>query len=127
MHKRQFRPDKAATKARHFESRYSYVSTRIHPGTENQQCEYLAGDDCEPRRREVFERDDYKCVDCGAPVPWDGSLEIRGHLAHGGNTKISRCWCLQNLSTKDFRCHMIVEHGREVRWTQRGQQHNTVE
>jgi hypothetical protein len=95
------------------------VSTRIHPGTESQQCEYLAGADCEARRLEIFERDESKCVDCGKELPWDGPLEIRGHLAHGGNTKISRCWCKQNLALKCFHDHLIVEHGREVRWTRR--------
>jgi hypothetical protein len=117
MHKRQFRPDKAATKARRFKSRYSYVSTRIHPGTESQQCEYLAGDDCEIRRLEVFERDEFKCVGCGVEVPWDGPIEKRGHLAHGGNTKISRCWCPSNCSTKCFGCHFLREHNREVKFS----------
>ena len=111
MHRNQFRPDKEATKARHFESRYSYVSRRIHPETEH-GCEYLAGlKDIGARRLEVFERDAYTCVDCGTRVSWNS-----GHMAHGGNTKISRCFCPENLKTKCFDCHMVKEHGRFPRW-----------
>ena len=115
MHKRKFRPDKAATKARRFESRYSYVSTRIHPDSgPPHQCQYLAGlEDIQAVRLEVFERDGYKCVDCGTVVTWDN-----GHLAHGGNTKISRCDCAENLKTKCWDCHMLREHNREVRFSE---------
>lgn len=113
MHKRQFRPDKSATRNKHYLSRYSYVSQRIHPGTIGQQCEYLAGEDCETRRLEVFDRDEFKCVDCGKKVSWD-----RGHLAHSGNTKIQRCWCPQALKTKCYECHIIKEHNREVKFSE---------
>ncbi len=99
-----------------FKSRYSYVSLRIHPGG-NTHCVYLAGADCEPARRRVFERDDYKCVDCHKPVPFDGPLTIRGHLDHGGTTKVTRCWCEANLFTRCYECHMLKKHAREPMWS----------
>jgi hypothetical protein len=111
MHKRPHKKDVAATKARKFHSRYSYVSLRIHEGSDH-PCEYLAGEDCESRRLQVFSRDQFKCVDCGTSVGW-----YTGHLAHGGNTKVSRCWCLENLKTKCYVCHIIIEHNREPKWT----------
>jgi hypothetical protein len=112
MHRNQFRPDKEATKARHFDSRYSYVSRRIHPETTH-SCEYLAGlKDTGARRLEVFTRDGFMCVTCGIAITW-----ASGHMAHGGNTKISRCDCLENLSTKCRECHLIREHNRELKWS----------
>lgn len=115
MHKRQFRPDKAATKAAKFHSRYSYISQRLHPNSDPpHQCQYLAGlEDIGVVRAEVFERDGYKCVDCGTPITWR-----TGHLAHGGNTKISRCDCPANLKTKCVTCHMVREHNREVKFSE---------
>lgn len=110
MHKRPFRIDEEATKARNFASKFSYVSKRIHPDSDH-QCEYLAGLDVARRRKQVFERDEYRCWDCGAHVTWG-----QGHMAHGGNTKVSRCDCMENLKTKCLNCHMIREHGREPRW-----------
>lgn len=110
MHRRPHRIDVKATKAAHFLSKFSYVSLRIHPGT-NHQCVYLAGDDCGVRRRDVFARDSYRCVDCGGNINW----EI-GQLAHGGSTKVSRCWCFENLRTKCYACHMVKEHGRFPRF-----------
>jgi hypothetical protein len=113
MYTRQFRPDKSATKAAKFKSRYSYISFRIHPNSDPpQQCRYLAGlDDIGAARLEVFERDEYTCVDCGVKVGWNN-----GHLAHGGNTKISRCLCAANLKTKCKNCHLGREHNREVKF-----------
>ena len=111
MHQRPHKLDKEATKAKHYESRYSYVSLRIHPSTQH-QCEYLAGlTDIGRRRMQVFQRDEFKCVDCGKQVEWS-----TGHLAHGGNTKVSRCFCIENLKTKCFDCHMVREHGRYPRF-----------
>lgn len=111
MHRRPHKLDAVSTAAAHFASEYSYVSRRVHPGTDH-QCEYLSGlEDVGKRRREVFERDEYRCVDCGERVTWD-----RGHMAHGGNTKIERCDCPENLRTKCWKCHMIREHGREPRF-----------
>ena len=83
MHRRPTSKDAAATKAAGFSSRYSYISFRIHLGTEH-QCEYLAGKDCDGRRRVIFDRDNFKCVDCGRSVNI-----FTGHLAHGGNTKVT--------------------------------------
>jgi hypothetical protein len=112
MHRTKHKPDIEATKARHFDSRYSYVSRRVHPGTEH-SCEYLAGlKDIGARRREVFTRDGFVCVVCGIPITWES-----GHMAHGGNTKITRCDCLEALTTKCYECHMLREHNREVKWS----------
>jgi hypothetical protein len=111
VHKTPHKLDAEATKAKNYHSRYSYVSRRIHFGTDH-QCEYLAGlVDCGERRDMIFERDGGRCVDCGKKLHkdcWDT------HLAHGGHTKISRCWCPENLKLKCHDCHMKNDHhGRE--------------
>lgn len=110
MHRNPHRRDAMATKAAGFASRYSYVSHRIHPGT-NHQCVYLAGfEDCGSRRAEVFTRDRWKCVDCGCYVQsWGGNGRV-AHLAHGGHTKVERCWCMENLKTKCEDCHGRNDH-----------------
>lgn len=104
MHRRAHKLDKEATRAAKFMSRYSYVSMRIHPESDTPHgCVYLAGlNDIGKCRDEVFERDEYKCVDCGS------RLDLQ--LAHGGNTKISRCWCPENLKTKCHSCHVKNDH-----------------
>ena len=108
MHRNPHKKDVEATKAAGFFSRYSYVSHRIHPGT-NHQCEYLAGGDCENRRRVVFDRDGFKCVDCGQNVNI-----FTGQLDHiGGNTKVTRCWCPEALQTRCATCH-FNRHGRKI-------------
>ena len=108
MHRRPTSKDAESTKARDYVSRYSYVSFRVHPGAEH-QCEYLAGEDCAERRRLVFERDNYKCVDCGRPVNI-----FTGELDHiGGNTKVTRCWCPESLQTRCHDCH-VKRHGRII-------------
>lgn len=118
MHRRPHKKDEAATKAAYFLSRYSYVSHRIHPNSKPpHQCVYLAGDDCGVVRAAIFDASDSKCQDCGKVMPLDGDLTVRGHLAHGGNTKVSRCWCPENLKLKCYVCHMLKEHGREPRWS----------
>lgn len=118
MHKRPFRIDKQATKLAEFDSRYSYVSMRTHPESDPpHQCEYLAGlEDIGKRRAEVFERDGWLCCDCGVKV-FDGISPThphKAHLAHGGHTKISRCWCMENLKAKCHVCHIKNDHhGRD--------------
>jgi hypothetical protein len=42
---------------------------------------------------------------------------VRGHVAHGGNTKVTRCWCPENLTLKCYVCHMLKEHNREPKWS----------
>jgi hypothetical protein len=114
MHVRQHKPDKAATRAASFHSRYSYVSSRIHPGSDPpHSCVYLAGlEDIGKRRLEVFERDGFRCVDCGRKVNLEAPSydPDSAHLAHGGHTKISRCWCMENLSLKCGACHDKNDH-----------------
>lgn len=114
MHNRPFKKDSEATKAAKFKSKYSYVSRQLHAGTDH-ACVYLAGGDCEIRRMEIFERDGHCCVKCGKQVPWAGPVTVRGHVMHGGNTKVSRCWCFENLTLGCFNCHFGKEgHNREV-------------
>lgn len=111
MHKRPHRIDEEATKARHFVSKFSYVSRRIHTDSDH-QCEYLAGlEDVGKRRREVFERDEWRCVNCAKKITWE-----TGHMHHSGNTKIERCECLENLKTLCADCHLVREHGRFPRF-----------
>lgn len=112
MHKNPFRKDVEATKAMHFESRYSYVSLRQHPGSDH-ACQYLAGlIDIGIRRTQVFMRDEFRCASCGEKV--DTNIPSwhpdSAHLAHGGHSKVTRCWCLENLSLKHKRCHGANDH-----------------
>jgi hypothetical protein len=108
MHRTPHKIDKEATKEARFHSKYSYVSRRIHPGTEH-QCVYLAGfDDIDIRRHEIFMRDDFRCVSCGMQISW-----ITGHMSHKGNTKISRCYCMENLDCMCHDCHKKHHHGRD--------------
>lgn len=121
MHRNPHKRDDAATRAAKFLSKYSYVSRRIHPGTEGtpqeHPCIYLAGADCGVMRDKVFLRDEHCCVICGKWVPKQGSIWTRGHVDHlGGNTKVSRCWCFEALALKCYEDHLIKKHGRELRF-----------
>jgi hypothetical protein len=119
MHSRQHKRDDEATKAAAFLSKYSYISHRVHPESDPaHQCQYLAGDDCGVMRDRIFKRDEHRCVVCGKWVPKEGDIWKRGHIAHlGGNTKVTRCWCPEALALKCYDCHIVVEHGREPRWS----------
>jgi 5-methylcytosine-specific restriction endonuclease McrA len=108
-HRFQTHKDVEATKRRHFYSRHSYVSTRVHPGV-GTQCEYLAEGDASERRLRVFERDGFKCVDCGS------SMDLE--LSHGGHTKVSRCWCFANLWTRCRPCHIVFDGNRTTRFSE---------
>lgn len=105
MHRRQTHRDDEATKAAIFRSRYSYVSTRIHPGTEH-QCRYLAGVDCEVAYLDCMDRAKGRCEECGA---WR-KLEVH-HKSH--KTKMERCWCQANLMALCVQCHRGPQ-GRHV-------------
>jgi hypothetical protein len=110
VHRNPHKIDKEATRAAGFLSRYSYISLRIHPGTDH-QCRYLAGDDVVVARKACFERDHYRCTEpnCGRCVSWE-----TGEMDHGGKTKVQRCSCPENLHTKCGRCHR-KKHNREVK------------
>lgn len=114
MHKTTHRIDKerteAARKSGEFQSRYSYYSQRIHPGTKH-QCVYLAGADCSLRRRQVICRDDHRCQICmGMVRSWTGGGEI-DHIDSG--RKALRCWCMENLRFVHKCCHR-KRHNREI-------------
>lgn len=112
MHRFQTHKDKEATKAKKYLSRYSYVSTRIHPCSDPpHQCEYLAGADCGIRRAEIFERDGWRCQVAGC-------LGMPLELSHGGRTKVSRCWCYENLTTLCRFHHMRRDGNRVPRFSE---------
>ena len=71
--------------------------------------EILYGVDVEPRRREVFIRDGYKCKRCGRDVAWDSEDALLerpiGHLRHIVGGSVDRCWCLHNLEVSCAECH----------------------
>ena len=109
MHRNPHKIDREASKAAHFLSRYSYVSLRIHPESDPpHQCIYLAGDDVAGARRACFESDNWRCVNCQRCISWE-----TGEMDHGGKTKVQRCSCPENLSTKCRRCHNR-KHNRQV-------------
>jgi len=113
VHRRQYRRDDAATKAAAFLCpRYSYISRRIHPGSDPpHQCQYLAGDDVGVMRERIFKREEGRCWNCGAYYGLNYG-ELR-HLV--GGDKYSRCWCPENLGWGCPKCHRI-EHNREPKW-----------
>lgn len=61
-------------------------------------------------RRECYQRDHERCVDCGRWVPFGGPLTVRMHMAHivglgrGGSDVIT------NVRTKCYDCHIVKEH-----------------
>jgi 5-methylcytosine-specific restriction endonuclease McrA len=112
MHKRKTHEDvertKASRRSKVFLSRFSYWSTRIHPGTDH-QCIYLAGVDCEPAYRSAIMEAKGRCQLCGT---WTLNLEV-DHIEH--KTKASRCWCPENLRAICIKCHR--ERHPRVKWT----------
>lgn len=102
MHRRRTHEDEVRTKnaraIKEFGSRYSYYSTRIHPCTDH-QCVYLAGQDCNAARLRALARACGRCEECGR---WDIRLEVH-HIEH--KTKVSRCWCDENLKALCKFCH----------------------
>ena len=103
MHKNKIHRDAQATRQsrreKRFFGRHSYISTRIHPGTDH-QCVYLAGAvDCDVARIRALVRANGRCEMCGR---WDSRLEV-DHIAH--KTKVERCWCQNNLRALCKHCH----------------------
>jgi 5-methylcytosine-specific restriction endonuclease McrA len=102
VHRRPTRKDHDATRWYRecglWKSRHSYVSLRVHPGTDN-YCIYLAGADCTPARNEALARAKGRCENCGM---WTNRLELH-HIEH--KTKVSRCWCPENLMALCAKCH----------------------
>ena len=115
-----FKRDKQATEAAGFVDRDSYISHRVHPGTDH-QCQYLKGDDVEQIRRKIFDRDRHRCqlklVCTGVRVlPFEGDIYTRGHLEHEkGGYGAQRCFCMENLRIACYACH-VIKHGRYPRF-----------
>lgn len=105
--------DPAATKARSFLDHRSFVTLDGH--------DRLYGGDLAVRRRECFERDAWKCVDCGYRITWATPFHRKGEMDHEINkSKPGGCDCLHNVRTRCGRflngCH-DKKHGRNPRWT----------
>lgn len=68
----------------------------------------LKGDALTALRLACFERDNYRCTDCGRPTTWG-----LGHMAHivgrgrGGSDTLS------NVTTKCAVCHLEREHNQK--------------
>ena len=92
-----------AAKVAHTETKYLHdtgvlVDKRSFVGLDGHQ--YLKGDDISRRRREVFERDGYKCKVCGAAVDWE-----TGELDHIQGGLVGRHDDMSNLQTICAPCH----------------------
>jgi len=103
------RRDKAATQMAGFLDKRSYISFRIHPGTQH-ACIFLKGKDVEVMRRLVFQREQGHCQVCRAYYGWNyGEMD---HIVGGRGPQ--RCWCAENLRW------LCPEHHRArhvlVRW-----------
>lgn len=114
MHVRRHKPDLKRTKSLRKEgvmqSRYSYASYRIHPGTQR-GCIYLAGQDCQQWREAVLIASRGKCAFCG-------TVSIHGEADHIAHTnKYERCWCPENGRWLCKPCHR-ARHP-QVQWSKR--------
>ncbi len=69
----------------------------------------LRGNPLEALRLACFERDGYRCVDCGMPVRFERGYPDSGDMAHVG-AKRRYGDNLPNVRTKCFTCHRIIEH-----------------
>jgi 5-methylcytosine-specific restriction endonuclease McrA len=69
----------------------------------------LTGDDLEALRRACFERDHYRCVNCGVGVIFERGYWYSGHMAHVRNKRMYGD-TLENVRTKCMNCHLVEEH-----------------
>ena len=93
--------DLAATEARHFQHRDSYVSVSINPHS-RKPAEYLAGADLKARYKEVWKRDGKRCVLCDRDISKEG-FEPDHHpdRSKGGDDSLA---CLRSLCSW---CHRL--------------------
>ncbi len=106
--RKRHRFDSEQTAKRNFIDPRSYVTLDGH--------DFLFGEDCGVRRREVFERDKGLCQFEGHSkfFPFDGPFYVAGQADHiqGGNS--GRCWCMHNLQWICYEHHK-AKHNREPR------------
>jgi len=72
----------------------------------------LKGKELEALRFAVWERDGHRCVTCGRPVPLNGNVFERAHLAHIRSRGAGGEDTPENTRIKCFHCHIIQEHGK---------------
>ena len=74
----------------------------------------LHGSALENLRKERYELDKGRCTKCDAPLPLDGPLTVRAHLAHVRN---KRMWgdTLENTRIKCYHCHIELEHQKGIK------------
>lgn len=87
----------------------------IRDKSTQQEREVCHGTAWEERRREVWDRDDGRCTDCGTPVPLHNEFNGRGYLIrraaeihHRSNRKMGgshRDDRMDNLATLCSDCH----------------------
>lgn len=77
----------------------------------------LRGKDLEDLRRDVYDRDGGRCVDCGQWVPLNGDVFTRAHLAHIISRGAGGSDIMENTQIKCPFCHLQKEHG--PRWSKR--------
>lgn len=83
------------------------MKVRSYPKT---KAIILKGKELEKLRRDVYNRDNQRCVVCGKWLPFNGSVFERAHLAHkirrkkGGDT-------MENTQIKCYKDHILGEHG----------------
>lgn len=97
MKRQSIRVDRELTARRRGDATYQDPRSVVHQDGR----EYLAGIDVGRRRRQVWERDKRRCVECRAYVTWD-EMEL-DHVAKNYGAK--RFDNLENLRTLCRNCH----------------------
>lgn len=73
----------------------------------------LFGSDMTELRLQCFERDGYRCVDCGSAVIFERGYQQSGEMAHV-RTKRNNGDTLENVRTKCGKCHFREHNPKAV-------------
>jgi 5-methylcytosine-specific restriction endonuclease McrA len=68
------------------------------------------GKDLEDLRRQCYDRDRRRCVDCHRPLIWERGALDSMHMAHIVSRGAGGSDSLDNVRTKCFSCHIEREH-----------------